>query len=847
MQWLLRLTFVLFIGLGQVTPCFAAKVTDYPDGGPVQDGDITYIVRGGVDGDSLQGTITLGSTITAGILQCGNTVDCTNGVLNVTTTGVLPPAAANTVVAGPLNGSPAVPAARALVGNDLPFPSAVSIGGVESISPISHNWIRSISTLGVPSLSQPSFADISGVATLGQLPSISFSNLTSNISISQMNSGTGASSSTFWRGDGTWAVPPGGGGGSAVSSLTSATGVNSIDNAGNAQTWTWNSLTTQTAFTLSSSSITNGNILSLQNSAASATSTGKVLSLSDATTGSGYGVYSVMSGLANTGYAGYFSNTDTGAVNYALYAANSSPSGYAGYFAGNVGGTFNLPVTNGGNGWFVGPATGAINPNSKLAGIVGRATWDQSRKGASPFISSMTNNTPVFAGGFTKMLSGYAGNCCKVIRASDSAQLDIPFLADGIVDTNLMKIFAGSSTLKLVTWYDQSGNGSDATQATDSNRGLLDLNTLKNGAPSLAGGVYDLPVGVVITSTKNASAWSVVGNMSLRLTNIPFMLGTGGFGLQLGPFGTVSSSSIINGTQTGFGTAQSLPNENGVAVGLNSTTSAVTYYRNNYSVSLGAATSATTTGGQWNYGGSSFGGTNQSDTYAMVAFNAGLSASDAAMMEYGLSQSYSIPIAPKASVIIQGDSITVGAGGPTSYWWNYTKNLNEYIGDQISVLTFGASGQTLQGMVSETTTYETPTFKTGIPNIIIMAGGINDIEFGGASAATLEASITSWASTVHTAGFIAGMVTLYNRCVTGGYTSGMDTQARLLNTWILQNSGSGKTLDFAVDVNLEPTFNPCWNVPNDSADNLHPSIQGYGKVAPLFAQQISNVLYGMIP
>ncbi len=56
-----------------------------------------------------------------------------------------------------------------------------------------HNFLTAISAAGAISKAQPAFTDISG-----------------NIATSQMNSGTGASSSTWWRGDGTWASLPGG-------------------------------------------------------------------------------------------------------------------------------------------------------------------------------------------------------------------------------------------------------------------------------------------------------------------------------------------------------------------------------------------------------------------------------------------------------------------------------------------------------------------------------------------------------------------------------------------------------------------------------------------------------------
>ena len=136
------------------------------------------------------------------------------------------------------------------------------------------------------------------------------------------------------------------GAGIALNGITAATGSNTIDNAANAQTWTWNSLSTGTAFTISSNSMTTGSLLSLQDTAAAATSTGEVLSISDITTGAGFGVYTAMTGFGNTGYAGYFTNTSTGALNYGLYASTSSASGWAGYFQGPVNVAGNITVTS---------------------------------------------------------------------------------------------------------------------------------------------------------------------------------------------------------------------------------------------------------------------------------------------------------------------------------------------------------------------------------------------------------------------------------------------------------------------------------------------------------------------
>lgn len=79
-------------------------------------------------------------------------------------------APAHTVLAGPTSGSAAFPAPRLLVGTDIPAPGASSLGGIESYAVVSHQWINTISTAGVPGSSQPAFSDIAGTLASTQCP-----------------------------------------------------------------------------------------------------------------------------------------------------------------------------------------------------------------------------------------------------------------------------------------------------------------------------------------------------------------------------------------------------------------------------------------------------------------------------------------------------------------------------------------------------------------------------------------------------------------------------------------------------------------------------------------------------
>lgn len=167
------------------------KVSAMTNGGTVQTTDQIPAVRAGANvrvqvgsAATQPSTAFLGATAAAGGDLSGAYPNPTVAKIN----GSTPAASATTDTTNAANiASGTLPAAR------LPNPSATTLGGVQSAAAVANQFVTSITTLGVPVLAQPAFSNLSG-----------------NITVSQMASGTGASATTFWRGDGTWVTPAGG-------------------------------------------------------------------------------------------------------------------------------------------------------------------------------------------------------------------------------------------------------------------------------------------------------------------------------------------------------------------------------------------------------------------------------------------------------------------------------------------------------------------------------------------------------------------------------------------------------------------------------------------------------------
>ena len=82
---------------------------------------------------------------------------------------------------------------------------------------------------------------------------------------------------------------------------------------------------------------------------------------------------------------------------------------------------------------------------------------------------SAVSTAAAAAYGLRKLNCAYAGKAIKV-RSSAGGTSDIGFTATGDLDTAALKAFVLGNSGFVTTWYDQSGNGINATQATNANQ-----------------------------------------------------------------------------------------------------------------------------------------------------------------------------------------------------------------------------------------------------------------------------------------------------------------------------------------------------------------------------------------
>jgi hypothetical protein len=154
-----------------------------------------------------------------------------------------------------------------------------------------------------------------------------------------------------------------------------------------------------------------------------------------------------------------------------------------------------------------------------------------------PFTSNLkllldTYTNSSFAYSLRKLSSTYSGDCIRVRRSSDNTEQNIGFV-NNVLDTVSLLTFCGSGSGYVTTWYDQSGNGRNATRTNAVQQPLIvssgSLN-LVNSKPSIYfNSTYlDVPLSCVDNQTYfTVTKFNSVG------TYISRVFGTGGNSHQL--------------------------------------------------------------------------------------------------------------------------------------------------------------------------------------------------------------------------------------------------------------------------------------------------------------------------
>jgi hypothetical protein len=106
-------------------------------------------------------------------------------------------------------------------------------------------------------------------------------------------------------------------------------------------------------------------------------------------------------------------------------------------------------------------------------------------KNRNVFIKNVDTSSIAFS--LRKINPSYNGNCIKVRRSNDNVEQNIGFVSN-VLDQAALLSFVGSNNGFVTTWYDQSGNGRNATQTTNASQPIIvqsGVVFIKNSKPSI--------------------------------------------------------------------------------------------------------------------------------------------------------------------------------------------------------------------------------------------------------------------------------------------------------------------------------------------------------------------------
>lgn len=153
---------------------------------------------------------------------------------------------------------------------------------------------------------------------------------------------------------------------------------------------------------------------------------------------------------------------------------------------------------------------------------------------------------------FRRLKTSYTANkAANVVRASDSAAIDIGFLASGAPDVGTLTTFLNATTGAIATWYDQCG-ASDEVQATAGNRlaALLSFTGIATSTRSTSSSQNVLTAGNVTPAT-GVVTFSAVANRTAGTGACIYIRENGTTGNRLTTTSAAANSVTLAGGSSG--------------------------------------------------------------------------------------------------------------------------------------------------------------------------------------------------------------------------------------------------------------------------------------------------------
>jgi hypothetical protein len=116
-----------------------------------------------------------------------------------------------------------------------------------------------------------------------------------------------------------------------------------------------------------------------------------------------------------------------------------------------------------------------------------------------------------------RLASTYTGALIRVRRSSDNTEQDIGYTAGNVLDESALTTFVGAGDGFVTTWYDQSGNAKNATQATAVNQHrIVSSGTIeKDGGKPCLNTLTRPPLSLTTTDFRNSITVAKVDTQNL--------------------------------------------------------------------------------------------------------------------------------------------------------------------------------------------------------------------------------------------------------------------------------------------------------------------------------------------